>query len=272
MCGVLPMGGRDSIRAERRRAPWSRPRRRRPYRRGVLVGFAPCQPPSATGCGPRPPTARSSSRPRPGRVYVDRENGESMQIVGKLLPLAPSQSRLPWAVENLRFCNWCDQLCSARPQRLPALRPAHGPGRLNRGSAMRSRCLALLAALALAGGLSACGGDDEVTSDIPRTIAGPDDPDGDDRACRRTRRPRPSTTTTSTLPQSDAARRAAAGRALRRPSRRHPPRRPAARRPAPAAAAHRRPAARARTRTSRTSAGTTPAPARPAEPAQPGRA
>jgi hypothetical protein len=29
--------------------------------------------------------------------------------VGKLLPLAPSRSRLPWAVETLRFCNWCDQ-------------------------------------------------------------------------------------------------------------------------------------------------------------------
>ncbi|MEA2190622.1 MAG: hypothetical protein QOI73_743 [Solirubrobacteraceae bacterium] len=46
----------------------------------------------------------------PGRVYVDRETGEPMEIVGKLLPLAPSQSHLPWAVECLRFCNWCDQL------------------------------------------------------------------------------------------------------------------------------------------------------------------
>jgi hypothetical protein len=26
------------------------------------------------------------------------------------LPLAPTPSELPWAVENLRFCNWCDQL------------------------------------------------------------------------------------------------------------------------------------------------------------------
>ena len=25
-------------------------------------------------------------------------------------PLAPTPSELPWAVENLRFCNWCDQL------------------------------------------------------------------------------------------------------------------------------------------------------------------
>ena len=48
--------------------------------------------------------------PEPGRTYVDRRTGESMQVVGELLPLAPSPSKLPWAVENLRFCNWCDQL------------------------------------------------------------------------------------------------------------------------------------------------------------------
>ena len=46
-----------------------------------------------------------------GRVYVDRESGETLEIVGKVLPLAPSKSRLPWAVGNLRFCPWCDQLC-----------------------------------------------------------------------------------------------------------------------------------------------------------------
>ncbi|HWI08057.1 MAG TPA: hypothetical protein VNT54_11140 [Solirubrobacteraceae bacterium] len=46
----------------------------------------------------------------PGRVYVDRDSGEPLEIVGKVLPLAPSKSRLPWAVENLRFCPWCDQL------------------------------------------------------------------------------------------------------------------------------------------------------------------
>ena len=45
-----------------------------------------------------------------GRVYVDRETGEPLEVVGKVLPLAPSKSRLPWAVENLRFCPWCDQL------------------------------------------------------------------------------------------------------------------------------------------------------------------
>ena len=46
----------------------------------------------------------------PDGLYVDQETGEPLEVVGKLLPLAPSQSELPWAVENLRFCNWCDQL------------------------------------------------------------------------------------------------------------------------------------------------------------------
>jgi hypothetical protein len=40
----------------------------------------------------------------PGSVYVDRETGEEFQVVGKVLPLAPSKSSLPWAVENLRLC------------------------------------------------------------------------------------------------------------------------------------------------------------------------
>ncbi len=45
----------------------------------------------------------------PGTVYVDSETGEPFEVVGKVLPLAPSQSRLPWAVENLRLCG-----CSLR--------------------------------------------------------------------------------------------------------------------------------------------------------------
>jgi hypothetical protein len=45
----------------------------------------------------------------PGRIYTDEETGEQLEVVGKVLPLAPSTSRLPWAVENLRFCDRCDQ-------------------------------------------------------------------------------------------------------------------------------------------------------------------
>ena len=47
----------------------------------------------------------------PGRVYVDRETGEQLEVVAQLLPLAPTPSELPWSVENLRFCNLGDQLC-----------------------------------------------------------------------------------------------------------------------------------------------------------------
>ena len=44
------------------------------------------------------------------RIYRDRETGEELQIVGMMVPIEPSPSKLPWAVENLRFCSWCDQL------------------------------------------------------------------------------------------------------------------------------------------------------------------
>jgi hypothetical protein len=45
----------------------------------------------------------------PERIYRDRESGDELEVVGKVLPLAPSSSRLPWSVENLRFCPWCRQ-------------------------------------------------------------------------------------------------------------------------------------------------------------------
>jgi hypothetical protein len=67
---------------------------------------------------------------QPDQNYVDRETGERMQVVGKLLPLAPSPSELPWSVENLRFCDWCDQLapkdlndCPHCGRRMKALEP-----------------------------------------------------------------------------------------------------------------------------------------------------
>ncbi len=46
---------------------------------------------------------------QPDRIYLDEDTGERLDVVGKLTPLSPTTSRLPWAVENLRFCNWCDQ-------------------------------------------------------------------------------------------------------------------------------------------------------------------
>jgi hypothetical protein len=43
-------------------------------------------------------------------IYLDRETEDPLEVVGKQLPLAPSESRLPWAVENLRFCPRCGEL------------------------------------------------------------------------------------------------------------------------------------------------------------------
>ncbi|MBJ7342172.1 MAG: hypothetical protein JHC46_01115 [Solirubrobacteraceae bacterium] len=50
---------------------------------------------------------------KPDVVYRDESNGEELEVVGEILPLAPSHSKLPWAVENLRLCN----LCGAMAQR-----------------------------------------------------------------------------------------------------------------------------------------------------------
>jgi hypothetical protein len=66
----------------------------------------------------------------PDEIYVDRATGEDLEVISEVLPLAPSKSRLAFAVENLRFCNWCDQLaqrdlndcpsCGRRMSPLPA--------------------------------------------------------------------------------------------------------------------------------------------------------
>src|ERR671915_1835092 len=45
-----------------------------------------------------------------GGVYVDRETGEEMRPVTRILPLAPSASALLRSPENLRECRRCRQL------------------------------------------------------------------------------------------------------------------------------------------------------------------
>ncbi|MGI8660311.1 MAG: hypothetical protein ACR2LH_04650 [Thermoleophilaceae bacterium] len=65
----------------------------------------------------------------PGKQYFDGESGEPFEVVGKLIPLAPSPSSLPYAVENLRLCGCSlEQLvqrdlndCPHCDRRLPAL-------------------------------------------------------------------------------------------------------------------------------------------------------
>jgi hypothetical protein len=46
----------------------------------------------------------------PGEIYIDRETGEELEVAGLVLPLPPNPSKLPWAIEYLRYCNWCDEL------------------------------------------------------------------------------------------------------------------------------------------------------------------
>jgi hypothetical protein len=64
---------------------------------------------------------------QPGEVYLDRESDEPLEVVGKVLPLAPSSSRLPWSVENLRFCPWCDQLAQKDLNECPTCGRRMGP-------------------------------------------------------------------------------------------------------------------------------------------------
>lgn len=63
----------------------------------------------------------------PDEVYRDRETDEPLEVVGKVLPLAPSGSKLPWAVENLRFCPWCDQLAQKDLNDCPTCGRRMGP-------------------------------------------------------------------------------------------------------------------------------------------------
>jgi hypothetical protein len=63
----------------------------------------------------------------PDETYVDRESGEPLEVLGKVLPLAPSASRLPWAVENLRFFPWCGQLAQKDLNECPTCGRRMGP-------------------------------------------------------------------------------------------------------------------------------------------------
>jgi hypothetical protein len=63
----------------------------------------------------------------PDRVYLDRETGEHLEVVGKMLPLPPSSSRLAWAVENLRICPWCEQLAQKDLNDCPTCGRRMGP-------------------------------------------------------------------------------------------------------------------------------------------------
>ncbi len=63
----------------------------------------------------------------PGQIYLDRETDEQLEVVGKVLPLAPSPSNLPWSVDTLRFCPWCDQLAQKDLNDCPTCGRRMGP-------------------------------------------------------------------------------------------------------------------------------------------------
>ena len=46
----------------------------------------------------------------PDLVYHDHLSGEELDVIGKVLPLAPSSSNLPWSVDTLRICSSCGQM------------------------------------------------------------------------------------------------------------------------------------------------------------------
>ena len=121
----------------------------------------------------------------PDQIYLDRETGEELEVVAPVLPLAPTPSELPWTVDNLRFCNWCDQLGPEGSQRLPgtaagawslsppeglvtsaASKRGTGSEAVSRPGARRSRSAVAIALAIVAGfGLAACGGGGTGTAD-----------------------------------------------------------------------------------------------------------
>jgi hypothetical protein len=63
----------------------------------------------------------------PEEIYLDRDSGEQLEVLGKLLPLAPSESKLPWAIENLRFCPWCQAMAQKDLNDCPTCGRRMGP-------------------------------------------------------------------------------------------------------------------------------------------------
>lgn len=62
-----------------------------------------------------------------GRIYRDPATGEELAPVGRVLPLAPSESKLPWTVENLRICDRCGQMAQRDLNICPTCTRRMGP-------------------------------------------------------------------------------------------------------------------------------------------------
>jgi len=77
----------------------------------LVVIVSPVQNPEQTYRLRAPASGREAlAKVKGDGVYVDRETGEEMAVAAATLPLAPSESALVRAPENLRACRRCDQL------------------------------------------------------------------------------------------------------------------------------------------------------------------
>jgi hypothetical protein len=82
-----------------------------PYCESWSVIVPPVQNPEQTYRLRAPASGREAiAVVKPEGVYVDRESGEEMSVASATLPLAPSESALVRAPENLRACRRCNQL------------------------------------------------------------------------------------------------------------------------------------------------------------------
>ena len=106
----------------------------------------------------------------PGRSYVDRETGEPLQAVGKLLPLPPSKSQLPVGRREPALLQLVRPARPDGPQRVPDLRPPYGRAApLSPLLPMRAARTAtsLLCTVALAVGAAGCGGSEVDYQEVP---------------------------------------------------------------------------------------------------------
>ena len=138
-----------------------------------------------------------------------------------MLPLAPSPSRLPWAVENLRFCPWCDQLAQKDLNDCPTCGRRMGrwvstAGRLSSAARARSRWRLLRALLALGAAAAARQLSDAVPKSTP-DITPPTDTSAEKAAAQTTSTSTTTRTKTSTTTESgEESLRAANPKAKRR--------------------------------------------------------
>ena len=105
----------------------------------------------------------------PGRVYTDRDTGERLEVVGKVLPLAAVEVPTALGRGEPAVLQLVRPAGPEGPQRLPDVRPPYGrtaPLTLTAMRAARTASSLLIVAL-LAFGAAGCGGGDQSTQQVP---------------------------------------------------------------------------------------------------------